>query len=124
MYVPLPEWSSRTDISVVLYLSTSSNSDPKEVLQPFLHRLSTNPLFESYYTSRRSPTNSEQAASPVVLLDPYSGLEVLTEGLDWEAEQGEKAFWKVMGTSNGEVEDGKGFFDKVEDEGVGEEDEL
>jgi hypothetical protein len=115
MYVPLPEWSSRTDISVVLYLSTSSNSDPKEVLQPFLHRLSTNPLFESYYTSRRSPTNSEQAASPVVLLDPYSGLE---------AEQGEKAFWKVMGTSNGEVEDGKGFFDKVEDEGVGEEDEL
>jgi hypothetical protein len=59
-----------------------------------------------------------------VLLDPYSGLEVLTEGLDWEAEQGEKAFWKVMGTSNGEVEDGKGFFDKVEDEGVGEEDEL
>jgi hypothetical protein len=51
-------------------------------------------------------------------------LEVLAEGVDWEAEQGEKAFWKVMGTSNVEVEDGKGFFDKVEDEGVGEEDEL
>jgi hypothetical protein len=48
-------------------------------------------------------------------------MEVLTEGLDWEAEQGEKAFWKVMG--DGEVEEGKGFFDKVEDAGPGEEDE-
>jgi hypothetical protein len=49
-------------------------------------------------------------------------MEILTEGLDWEAEQGEKAFWSVMG-SKGEVEEGKGFFDKVEDEGQGEEDE-
>jgi hypothetical protein len=57
-----------------------------------------------------------------VVLDPYSGLEVLTEGLDWEAEQGEKAFWSVMGSR--EVEDGKGFFDKVEDEGEEEEHEL
>jgi len=60
--------------------------------------------------------------SPIVMLEPYSGLEVLTEGLDWEAEQGEKAFWAVVGS--GEVEDGKGFFDKVEDEGAGEDDEL
>jgi hypothetical protein len=59
---------------------------------------------------------------PIVMLDPYSGLEVLTEGLDWEAEQGEKAFWAVVGSR--EVEDGKGFFDKVEDEGVEEENEL
>ena len=55
-----------------------------------------------------------------MILDPYSGLAVLTEGLDWEAEQGEKAFWSVTG--DGEVEDGKGFFDKVEDEGDEEED--
>jgi len=54
--------------------------------------------------------------------EPYSGLEVLTEGLDWEAEQGEKAFWSVMG--HVELEDGKGFFDKVEDEGGEDEDEL
>jgi hypothetical protein len=56
------------------------------------------------------------------MLEPYSGLEVLTEGLDWEAEQGEKAFWSVVGSR--EVEDGKGFFDKVEDEVVEEEHEL
>lgn len=86
-------------------------------------RLSPEPLFESYYTLRRSPgPSAAEEASPVVLLDPYSGLEVLTEGLDWEAEQGETAFWKVIG--DGEVEDGKGFFDKVQDEGLGEEDEL
>lgn len=108
----------------MLYLSTSSNADPKEILQTHLHRLSAEPLFEAYYTSRRSPLEIKQdeESSPVVLLDPYSGLEVLTEGLDWEAEQGEKAFWSVMGKE--EVEDGKGFFDKVEDEGAEEDDEL
>ena len=57
-----------------------------------------------------------------MILETYSGMEVLTEGLDWEAEQGEKAFWAVVG--NWEVEDGKGFFDKVEDEGAEEDDEL
>ena len=56
------------------------------------------------------------------MLEPYGGLDVLTEGLDWEAEQGEKAFWAVVGS--GEVEDGKGFFDKVEDEGAEGDNEL
>jgi hypothetical protein len=56
-----------------------------------------------------------------VVLEPYSGLEIITEGLDWEAEQGEKAFWRVMGGKDS-VEEGKGFFDKTEaDEGAGEE---
>jgi len=91
-------------------------------LHPFLHRLSPDPIFESYYTSRRSPASTDKTASPGVVLEPYSGLEVLTEGLDWEAEQGEKAFWSVMGDA--ELEDGKGFFDKVEDEGGEDEDEL
>ena len=49
-------------------------------------------------------------------------MEVLTEGLDWEAEQGEKAFWRVIGDKEA-VEEGKGFFDKVEDEGPGEDEE-
>lgn len=57
-----------------------------------------------------------------MILETYRGMEVLTEGLDWEAEQGEKAFWAVVG--NAEVEDGKGFFDKVEDEGAEEDNEL
>jgi len=105
----------------VLYLSTTSDSDPKEALKPFLSRLSPKPIFESYYSLRRSPAQPVVNGS-IVVLEPYSGLEVLTEGLDWEAEQGEKAFWSVVG--DGEVEDGKGFFDKVEDEGVEEEDEL
>lgn len=56
----------------------------------------------------------------MVVLNPYSDLEILTEGLDWEAEQGEKAFWKVMGEG---VENGIGFFDKIEEEGM-EEDDL
>jgi len=56
------------------------------------------------------------------MLEPYGGLDVLTEGLDWEAEQGEKAFWAVVG--DGEVEDGKGFFDRVEDEGAEEDNDL
>ena len=60
--------------------------------------------------------------SPIVMLEPYGGLDVLTEGLDWEAEQGEKAFWAVVG--DGEVEDGKGFFDRVEDEGAEEDNDL
>lgn len=60
----------------------------------------------------------------MVVLDPYSGGEQLTEGLDWEAEQGEAAFWAVKGGKE-KVEEGMGFFERKMEEGEGEgEDEL
>lgn len=48
---------------------------------------------------------------------------MLTEGLDWEAEEGERAFWAVMGRQE-DVEDGHGFFDKTEADEPEDEDEL
>lgn len=52
-----------------------------------------------------------------MVLRPYEGGERLTEGLDWEAEQGEAAFWAVMGgrpAPGTEAEPGSGFFEKEE----------
>lgn len=113
-----------------MYLSREIKDgfDPKAALQPYLDRLSPITLFESYYTS--NPTAAEtqsstqtQSTSPIVLLKPYAGSETLTEGLDWEAEQGEKAFWAIMGPQE-DVEEGKGFFDKTEADEPGDDDEL
>lgn len=112
-----------------MYLSREikDGSDPKSALQSYLNRLSPSPLFESYYTSSSTrdhtvpPTQSPSPA--IVLLNPYPGSETLTEGLDWEAEQGEKAFWAVMGGQD-DVEDGRGFFDRTEADEPGDEDEL
>lgn len=108
----------------------STDQDPKAALQPYLHRLAPSPIFEAYYSSSLPPsetTASTLLASPspsIVLLNPYSGLESLTEGLDWEAEQGEAAFWAVTGEPQ-TVEEGKGFFDKTEaDEEVEDADDM
>lgn len=117
-----------------MYLSREidGQSDAKSALQPYLNRLAPSTLFESYYTSNCVIRNTEPAASdasptqtpsPIVLLNPYAGSMTLTEGLDWEAEEGEKAFWAVMGSQE-DVEDGKGFFDKTEADEPGDEDEL
>ena len=87
-------------------------------------RLAPEPLFEAYYLSHR-PVSPPSALSPaVVVVGPYSGGEQLTEGLDWEAEQGEKAFWAVMGGREGS--DGNEFFPKqeAEDGDPGEDAEI
>lgn len=49
-----------------------------------------------------------------MLVRSYPGEEVLTEGLDWEAEQGEKAFWAVMGEKETWAEGTKGWWEKEE----------
>ena len=55
----------------------------------------------------------------MVLLNPYSGDQQLTEGLDWEAEQGRAAYGTIMGTA----EHVKVFFEKTEGES-NEEDQI
>ena len=47
-------------------------------------------------------------------LHPYSGNQQLTEGLDWETEQGEAAFWTVVGGKKETSEEGSGFFEKLD----------
>lgn len=51
----------------------------------------------------------------------------MTEGLDWEAEQGEAAFWAVMGgkpqDGEADTEPGHGFFAKEEGDDEPEVDE-
>jgi hypothetical protein len=117
----------RTDI---LYLSTtilsfiSSTPSPEDLLRPYLNRLSTETLFEAFYLSHRPRLPSTSRSAGVTLLEPYHDDELLTEGLDWEAQQGEKAFWAVMGgRGEVEVEEGKGFFDRKVEEGEDPEDD-
>ena len=62
------------------------------------------------------------SSSGLVLLNPYSGAETLTEGMDWEAEQGQAAFWAVVGPRD-QVEEGKGFFERKPDPEEEEEEE-
>ena len=117
----------------VLYLSReiSSDTQPAAALGPYLARLAPAPLFQSFYTSssqssttRSEPSQLLTSGSPaVVCLDPYSGPDTLTEGLDWEAEQGEAAFWAVMGGGGDTAEDGQGFFDKTEADETAEDEE-
>lgn len=124
------------DAVVILYLSSTVTDadavDPKTVLRPYLERLSQEPLFEAYYLSHdtqsppTAPSSSESpqyAAGRVVVVESYSQGESITEGLDWEAEQGEKAFWAVMGDKD-KLEAGvKGWWEKdgEVEEGEGEE---
>lgn len=114
-------------MSDVLYLDTPLNDtvDPRETLEPYLERIAPSPLFTSYHLTHNqipSATSSDASTrsdSPVIGLIPYAGCEGLTEGLDWEAEQGRKAFEAIMGVGEGV----KGFFEKNENEGEeGEED--
>jgi hypothetical protein len=138
------------DLVDVIYLSmdiatetsTGIAPSPRDMLQPYLSRLATESAFEAYYLSHRglgrplkktttSETSSEKAteddtpdsANPVVLLRPYSDREQLTEGLDYEAGEGERAFWSVMGGRSGqEAPEAKGFFDKDEEDEEGNDD--
>ncbi|ORY24379.1 GDP dissociation inhibitor-domain-containing protein [Naematelia encephala] len=119
----------------ILYLFTSksadTDTDPSSILKPYLERLHSNPLFTCFYLQKHyyssssssssgslsSSSNALSSKSPaIIVLDPYSGTELLTEGLDWEAEQGEAAFWAVVGDKE-QVEEGKGFFDAPKVEG-------
>lgn len=68
-------------------------------------------------------TLREGTKGALIQLLPYQGSEILTEGLDWEAEQGEAAFWAVMGDKETVPEgEGKRFFEKKAEEGDEEED--
>jgi len=55
-----------------------------------------------------------------VVLSPYAGTEELTEGLDWEAQQGRKAFEAVVGSGENALE----FFEKSEDDVEVDADEV
>ena len=117
------------DSAVILYLSTSIPSpspsvNPIAILRPYLRRLSSEPLFEAYYLEHRPTARQASTASAVTVIDPYHGNEMLTEGLDWEAEQGEKAFYAVMGESEAASNQGGiGFFEKGTQEGESLEDD-
>jgi hypothetical protein len=90
-------------------------------LQPFLHRLATTPLYESYHTTHHySTSSSTRDDARVVVLSPYAGTEELTEGLDWEAQQGRKAFEAVVGSGENALE----FFEKSEDDVEVDADEV
>ncbi|WVF67173.1 hypothetical protein IAT40_001919 [Kwoniella sp. CBS 6097] len=110
----------------IIYLSATIASDPNgvhqdpaDILRPYLSKITSQPTYEAYYLSHRP--SSQSAVSPpstsaarpekIVVLNPYGGDNLLTEGLDYEAEQGETAFYKVIGEV-GENGDGKKFFEK------------
>ncbi|WWC68661.1 uncharacterized protein I206_102593 [Kwoniella pini CBS 10737] len=113
----------------IIYLSTcvpssSWESAPSDILKPYLEKITSEPIFEGYYYSSRPSSDStlSSISDSIVKLKPYGGKELLTEGLDWEAQQGEEAFYAVMGRS----ECVKGFFEKdiseEEEMGIGEDD--
>lgn len=99
---------------VYLFAELAGEQDPKVLLRPYLDRIGADVAFEAYYLAHRPEAPTEAPAEvpdAVVLVEPYAGSHMLTEGLDWEAEQGERAFRAVL-------PDGE-FFPKPE----GEEDE-
>lgn len=81
----------------VIYLSSelTGEEDPKALLRPYLEKIGGELAFEAYYLAHRGG-EAQEAPQGVVLVEPYNGQHMLTEGLDWEAEQGEKAFRAVM----------------------------
>ncbi|ODN76789.1 hypothetical protein L202_05390 [Cryptococcus amylolentus CBS 6039] len=93
---------------IYLYASSDTSSDPSALLRPYLHRLSERPTFEAYYTCSRKSAQETASTPHAVVLRPYPGKELLTEGLDWEAQEGERVFYEVMGR------DGKTFFESEE----------
>ncbi|RXK40446.1 hypothetical protein M231_02279 [Tremella mesenterica] len=104
----------------ILYLSSVvSESTPPKCLEPYLSRLSSEPLFSAFYFSHRPKYDipAEKllpSDKNIVLLRPCESLD-MTEGMDWEAKQAEAAFWQVVG-KDGQV----GYFEKTEE---GEESE-
>ena len=96
----------------ILYFSwpASTASSPSNLLKPYLQRITSEPLFESYYVSTRA-TSSYSASSPkVIIVTPFYRDDLITEVLDWEAKEAEKAYYSVVG------QDGVPFFDVTESE--------
>jgi hypothetical protein len=120
----------------VLYLFTAvsdPNTDPSALLRPYLSRLCPEPLFTAFYiynpesTFDFLPDGSSASPPGVTVVKPYTAHgKVLVEGLDWEAEQGEAAFWSVMGGKPvlGEEVEGQGFFEKEHVDEEAEEDDA
>ncbi|WWC87849.1 uncharacterized protein L201_002746 [Kwoniella dendrophila CBS 6074] len=115
----------------IIYLSTAlskepsnaKSTSPSEMLKPYLDKITSDSIFESYYISTRLSLTSDipESSDSIIILKPYAGDELLTEGLDWEAKQGEEAYYKVIG------KDGKQFFEKdaTEEEELGiDQDDL
>ncbi|WRT65664.1 uncharacterized protein IL334_002609 [Kwoniella shivajii] len=109
----------------IIYLSTAASSpstSPSAILRPYLQKITNEPTFEAYYVATRPSYDAikPESTGNLVILEPYIGDYMLTEGLDWEAKQGEKAYYAIMGR------EGKGFFEKdptdEEEMGFGEDD--
>lgn len=73
----------------VIYLWTEGSIDDlKEV-----GKLLPETAFEAYYVRQvTQPAVQPVDQSPLVVLRPYAGAHSLTEGLDWEASEGERVF--------------------------------
>ncbi|WVQ74521.1 hypothetical protein IAR50_004122 [Cryptococcus sp. DSM 104548] len=95
---------------IYLYASSDPSSNPSALLGSYLRRLTESPTFESYYTCTRTSTEETSSTPHAIVLRPYPGKVLLTEGLDWEAQEGERAFYEVMGR------DGSTFFESEETE--------
>jgi hypothetical protein len=120
----------------VLYLFTAvsdPNTDPSALLRPYLSRLCPEPLFTAFYIYKPEstfdflPDGSSASPPGVTVVKPYTAHgKALVEGLDWEAEQGEAAFWSVMGGKPvlGEEVEGQGFFEKEHVDEEAEEDDA
>ena len=94
-----------------------AGSNPESLLGPYLDRLAPSdsesaPIFTAYYAQRQETAHPSSEEHSVVI-EPYSGSETMTEGLDWDAEQGAKAFWRIMGEPDGVLQEGawRGFFE-------------
>lgn len=97
---------------VYLWSEATEDSDPKELLQSALDKIAPEgAVYQAAYLQHREETKSTSTNGALVELQSYSGSHVLTEGLDWEAEQAQKAFNAVVG--EGEEQ---GFFEKAEDD--------
>lgn len=96
----------------ILYLSspTSTASLPSDLLKPYLQRITSESLFESYYISSRTTSNYSASSPKVIIVTPFYGDDLITEGLDWEAKEAEKAYYSVVG------QDGVPFFGVRESE--------
>ncbi|WVR03857.1 hypothetical protein IAU60_000855 [Kwoniella sp. DSM 27419] len=107
----------------IIYLSCDAlaNDSPSDLLRPYLRQVVQEPIYQSYYTSSRPVLAQTPSTERTILLSPYAGANLMTEGLDHEASEGEKAYIAIVGQGA----EGKGFFEKdaseEEEMGIGEE---
>lgn len=102
-----------------LQSSIENDTDPETLLRPYLDRLApaegnAAPIFTAYYCQRHATAAASVNEHSVIVM-PFAGLETMTEGLDWDAEQGAKAFWQIMGQPDGALQEGawRGFFESA-----------